>query len=168
MNFGTKLRIRRQELQLTQAELGKLLGVYRGTIISWEKSQTMPKDAFMLSKIEAVLGIDISEALNEDSVVADYIAAAQKKPNQIDEAVDFAKLREDLVHQTRFQLKSWRAVLAMLEKTDVLSVQLRREVRETQEEITAILRRRKQKQRRTEKVQRRRKAQDRKRTEQRL
>ncbi len=152
MKFGVLIRIRRQEAELTQAQLGALIGVHRTTIISWETSKAMPKDAKTWQRIEEVLGIDLAEAMEEDNVLADYVMATQNEAVVLSKTLDFQRLRDDLMRQSRFQLRSWQAILEILAQTGAISLPMLREVQETQEKIGEILRMRKKLQRKKAKM----------------
>lgn len=55
--FGTRIRTRRQEMHLTQAELAARVGVDPSSVISWEKGRHFPKR--WQGALEKVLGISL-------------------------------------------------------------------------------------------------------------
>lgn len=55
--IGTKIRKRRQELGLTQAQLADRVGADESSVINWESGRHFPKRK--LGAIEAVLGISL-------------------------------------------------------------------------------------------------------------
>jgi transcriptional regulator with XRE-family HTH domain len=57
-DIGTRIRKRRQELDLSQEQLAGRVGVHPSTIINWEKGKHPPKRR--QGKLEAVLGISLS------------------------------------------------------------------------------------------------------------
>lgn len=53
-NFGPRLLQRRKELKQSQAALGKLVGVAHVTISQWERNETKPTGARLLSLARAL------------------------------------------------------------------------------------------------------------------
>jgi transcriptional regulator with XRE-family HTH domain len=57
---GTRIRLRRQALKLTQQQLAEKLGVDRATVSAWERGKQYPDRNE--GAIEAVLGISLTAA----------------------------------------------------------------------------------------------------------
>lgn len=49
---------------MTKAELGRRLGVDRGTVHRWETNQTRPDDPNLVSAFAELFGLDVDEALD--------------------------------------------------------------------------------------------------------
>lgn len=49
---------------MNKAELGRRLGVDRGTVHRWETGQTRPDDATVVQTFAALFGLDLDEALS--------------------------------------------------------------------------------------------------------
>lgn len=62
MNFGEQIKERRQELDLTQAEVAEKLFVTRQAVSNWEHDKTYP-DLNMLVKISNVYQISLDSLL---------------------------------------------------------------------------------------------------------
>jgi transcriptional regulator with XRE-family HTH domain len=58
-HFGTKIRKRRQELGLTQAELAERISVDRTTVANWERGRHFPLR--YQGAIESALSINLSQ-----------------------------------------------------------------------------------------------------------
>ena len=56
--IGSKIRLRRQQLRLTQAQLADRIGVHVSTVTSWEKGRHFP--ARYQGAVEAELGITLT------------------------------------------------------------------------------------------------------------
>lgn len=57
-SFGEKIRMRREEMQLSQEQLAKLSGLTRRSIVSYETTQKRPY-ASSLRRIAAALGVTV-------------------------------------------------------------------------------------------------------------
>jgi len=77
MSFGSRLRERREALQLKQSELGKLLGVTGSAIGNYENGVSSPK-ADILYKVFDVLQCD-ANYLFQDEITQDRKSASAKK-----------------------------------------------------------------------------------------
>lgn len=67
--LADRIRARRIELGLTQAELGERVGRAPSTIGSWEAGRTEPSDSDVLETLTHVLDLDAIEAGDPDSPV---------------------------------------------------------------------------------------------------
>ncbi|GAA4880018.1 helix-turn-helix transcriptional regulator [Ferrimonas pelagia] len=65
MNIGTRIRQRRQELNLTQAALAKVVGVSRVSVTQWESGETSPKGSNLVA-VSAKLQCDTAWLVNGD------------------------------------------------------------------------------------------------------
>ncbi|WGO84502.1 helix-turn-helix domain-containing protein [Arsenophonus apicola] len=54
-SIGQRIRLRRKELQLTQKQLGKKVGVSHVAISQWEKEETEPNGDNLLSLADALM-----------------------------------------------------------------------------------------------------------------
>ena len=72
MKFGEQIKERRQELDLTQAEVAEKLFVTRQAVSNWEHNKTYP-DLNMLVKISNVYQISLDSLLREDQKLKDYL-----------------------------------------------------------------------------------------------
>lgn len=59
------LRRLRRELDISQVDFAKKLGVTQGTVSQWEKGRSYPRSS-MLPKIAAVLGCTVDELLRKE------------------------------------------------------------------------------------------------------
>lgn len=72
MEFGEQIKVRRQELNLTQAEVAEKLFVTRQAVSNWEHNKTYP-DLNMLVRISNVYQISIDSLLREDQKLKNYL-----------------------------------------------------------------------------------------------
>ena len=72
MKFGEQIKERRQELDLTQAEVAEKLFVTRQAVSNWEHNKTYP-DLNMLVRISNVYQISLDSLLREDQKLKDYL-----------------------------------------------------------------------------------------------
>ena len=77
MSFGSRLKERREALQLKQSELGKLLGVTGSAIGNYENGVSSPK-ADILYKVFDVLQCDANYLFQDDISQNEKNASAQK------------------------------------------------------------------------------------------
>ena len=91
MRFGQKLIHLRKDKKMSQAELGKLIGVHAGHISRIENGQAVPSIE-VLRKIVHALGVSADYLLNEDADEATPIEIRDKsiaeKLRLIDDSVD--------------------------------------------------------------------------------
>lgn len=76
MRFGEKLRDLRKGKDMTQTDLAKEIGVSLRTIISYENSNSYPKQREVYSKLSAFFNVDINYLLTEDE---EFITKAKTK-----------------------------------------------------------------------------------------
>lgn len=100
MLFADKVRKGRDLLKLQQAELAKLIGVSRRSIISWEAEETVPRPATLRALAEA-LQVSVDYLKREDITDPHY---GIEKRAYIDEAL------------ARYGEKAAREMDALLEK----------------------------------------------------
>ncbi|MBD7895233.1 helix-turn-helix transcriptional regulator [Limosilactobacillus sp. Sa3CUN2] len=72
MEFGERIKERRQKLKLTQAKVAKRLFVTRQAISNWEHGKTYP-DLNKLVKVSDVYQISIDSLLKEDQNLKNYL-----------------------------------------------------------------------------------------------
>lgn len=72
MKFGEQIKERRQELDLTQAEVAEKYFVTRQAVSNWEHDKTYP-DLNMLVRISNVYQISLDSLLREDQKLKDYL-----------------------------------------------------------------------------------------------
>lgn len=75
MKFGEKVRLLRNERELSQTELGKMCGLSLRTIRNYEVDGRYPKQREVYKKLAVALGCEVNFLLSEDEEVA---AQAQK------------------------------------------------------------------------------------------
>ena len=119
MSFGSRLRERREALQLKQSELGKLLGVTGSAIGNYENGVSSPK-ADILYKVFDVLQCD-ANYLFQDEITQDRKSASAKKSEALirlfdqlndegqEQLLDYA---DTLVKSEKFRKKSDAGELA--------------------------------------------------------
>ena len=66
MKFGDKVRELRTEKKLTQAELGKLVGVTVRTVAGWENDGRYPQKRELYDKLAAVLEVQAAYLASEE------------------------------------------------------------------------------------------------------
>ena len=76
MRFGEKLRDLRKGKGMTQTDLAKEIGVSLRTIISYENSNSYPKQREVYFKLAAFFNVDINYLLTEDE---EFITKANTK-----------------------------------------------------------------------------------------
>ena len=66
MKFGEKVRLLRNEKELSQTELGKMCGLSLRTIRNYEVDGRYPKQREVYAKLAAALGCEVNFLLSED------------------------------------------------------------------------------------------------------
>lgn len=66
MTFGAMVKSRRQELQMTQQELAKKVGIHRTTIIGYETKGMIPEDIKIRRALCSVLGFTFERLFGEN------------------------------------------------------------------------------------------------------
>ncbi len=84
MRFGEKLRERRTEMGLTQAQLAEMSGLSKRTVIYYEQGRTYPRDRSVYKRLADILGIDADYLHNENDdfalkAMASYGARGKKQ-----------------------------------------------------------------------------------------
>lgn len=67
MEFGERLKVLRNDKELTQAQVASLAGISRRTYVSYEKSEKRPRKRETYARLASVLGCDINDLLVEDT-----------------------------------------------------------------------------------------------------
>lgn len=62
-NWATYVTATRERVGMSKAELGRRLGVDRGTVHRWEAGQNRPEDAAVVTAFANLFGLDVDEAL---------------------------------------------------------------------------------------------------------
>lgn len=75
-DFGNRLYELRTRKNLTQKELGRLLGVSNKAVSKWETGEAKPRVDTM-NKLARILGISVGELMGEESEVAESISSDQ-------------------------------------------------------------------------------------------
>lgn len=65
MTFGEKVKKARKEIGLTQTELGKMIGVSRRAITSYEADMTLPRTKDTYYKLADALKVEVNYLLTE-------------------------------------------------------------------------------------------------------
>ncbi len=68
MKFQDKLRDLRQRSNLSQAELGKMIGVSDRTIQNYENSRRTPQTYDIIYKLAGALGVKVEELVSEEDI----------------------------------------------------------------------------------------------------
>lgn len=76
MTFGEKLRMLRQQKNLTQHELAKQAGLGMNTISNYEKGKTYPQNRAVYGILAKILGVSADELHNENE---DFVALVQER-----------------------------------------------------------------------------------------
>ncbi|MDC9607181.1 S24 family peptidase [Xenorhabdus griffiniae] len=84
-NIGHRIRLRRKELNFTQKQLAKLVGVSHGAISQWEKEETEPKGDNLLSLASAL------------QCSAHYILKGEEQPQKKPDLEYAGRLKNGLV-----------------------------------------------------------------------
>ena len=82
MNLGENIRIKREELKLSQEYVAEQLGVSRQAVSKWETGQSEPT-ANNLIQIAEVFEISLSELVNPQKKGEEQTGAQKKQPNLI-------------------------------------------------------------------------------------
>lgn len=79
--IGERIKYERQRLDLSQLELGKLIGVSKQCISGWETGRTTP-DSITLNKIAKIFNLDVNYFLEENICDINYAKkSCEKYPN---------------------------------------------------------------------------------------
>lgn len=139
LTFGQKVRWRRQELKLTQEKLANLLGLDRGTIIDYEKDRSVPRTPQAKRKLAEVLQLEY-DALYDNTLGA--VAVAPKNPKGI--GLNFGQLRRSFKDSSGQQLRDWKRMFKyLLNYTETLTDDDRRNILSCVEEINSVIKGRK-------------------------
>ena len=65
MKFGEKMRLRRKELNISQADAAEKIGVSRRTYIDWETKDVTPRKQDVYKRISEVFGVSITWLTND-------------------------------------------------------------------------------------------------------
>lgn len=68
MTFGEKVKKARKELKLTQAELGKKIGVSRRTVTSYEADMVFPRTKDTYYRLAKILKVDVNYLLAVEDI----------------------------------------------------------------------------------------------------
>ena len=80
--LGDRIKNRRIELNMTQEELGKLIGVTKVAICSYENNKRTPK-LDTISKISSVLNLEVGYLLGQDvSIISEEDSLSMKLPKE--------------------------------------------------------------------------------------
>lgn len=114
MTFGQKVRMRRSALKLSQAELGKRIGVRRDAIIYYEKDEGRPRQEETRRRLANVLQIPYNDLFRDDNAI-----------DQRKIGLDWELLRETLSDEAlprkdrMQQVRLWKTMLRYLEEDSV-------------------------------------------------
>ena len=65
MKFGVKMRLRRKELNISQADAAEKIGVSRRTYIDWETKNVTHRKQDVYKRISEVFGVSITWLTND-------------------------------------------------------------------------------------------------------
>ena len=78
MKFGEQIKERRQELDLTQAEVAEKYFVTRQAVSNWEHNKTYP-DLNMLVKLISLSNFIVTSLLRDYQKLKDYLEQGKKQ-----------------------------------------------------------------------------------------
>ncbi|HEX8769258.1 MAG TPA: helix-turn-helix transcriptional regulator [Acidimicrobiales bacterium] len=95
--FGDFVKLRREELNLDQAGLARLVGVNQQTVSKWEQAKAVPRPQ-RIQRLAEVLRVDISDLLRYAGYLPDLetVDAQSKEPLHL--------IMEEVAHLTNDQL----------------------------------------------------------------
>ena len=97
MNIGLKIKQLRREKNITQEELGELVGLTSKAISRWENDTSYP-DITLLPILANIFEISVDELLGVENIKQDeYVKKIKKKANQFAQNNDYES-----------QLKLWQ------------------------------------------------------------
>ena len=73
MKFGDKVKELRQQIDLTQSELAKKIGVSPRTVFAYENGETYPRRREIYNTLAELFGVEINYLLTEDE---EFVAEA--------------------------------------------------------------------------------------------
>lgn len=100
ISFGERLKMLRQEKEVTQAEIGKLIGVSSRMVSFYESNTNIPRDAEAFIKLAKFFGVSLdylfglSDIKNYDSVIKSlkmYRLLPEEGRQEADEYMVFLK-----------------------------------------------------------------------------
>lgn len=139
LTFGQRVRWKRQEMKLSQEKLARLLGLDRGTIVSYEHDRTVPRTTEMKQKLAETLDMSCDD-LYDNTVGA--VAVNPKEPAGI--GLNFGQLRRSFKKSGGQQLRDWKRMFKyLLTYTETLTEKDRREIDRCIGEIIAVQKERK-------------------------
>ncbi|WP_333595155.1 helix-turn-helix transcriptional regulator [Anaerospora hongkongensis] len=92
-DFGKRIAKLRNKKGMSQAELGKMMGLAQATIGAWEvgRLKTLPDDETLL-KLATLLGTKVETLLGADELVLDRFDPVVAQWLTTEEAVDFVNI----------------------------------------------------------------------------
>lgn len=139
LTFGQRVRWQRENLELSQEKLANLLGLDRGTVISYEHDRTVPRTAEMKKRLAEVLEMDYDELYDN---TLGSVAVKPKEPVGI--GLNFGQLRRSFKKSGGQQLREWKRVFKyILNYTETLTEADRAAIGGCIEEIVAVQKARK-------------------------
>lgn len=105
MFFGDRLKVLREEKKLTQAEIGKAVGISGRVIGYYESNDRLPKDEFTLVKLADFFGVSLDWLLGRTEVRS----LVNENPNNL--FIDVSSLQEDdkiKIHEYAEMIKQLR------------------------------------------------------------
>lgn len=100
MSFGERLKMLRQEKEVTQAEIGELLGVSPRMVSFYEDNTHIPRDAESLVKLAKYFDVSLDYLLDASNIkdynnllksYKNYTSLPEKGKQEADEYVRFLK-----------------------------------------------------------------------------
>lgn len=123
MTFGAMVKTRRQELQMTQQELAKKIGVHRATVIDYEVRGMEPRNINVKRALCGVLGFSFEQLFGEKDelgMIRMLEEAAQDKVER-ELLMDFSKVESCVVFANDAVLEGIEQMLDFILKTDDLA-----------------------------------------------
>lgn len=113
MNIGLKIKQLRREKNITQEELGELVGLTSKAISRWENDTSYP-DITLLPILANIFEISVDELLGVENIKQDeYVKKIKKKANQFEQNNDYES-----------QLKLWQEAYKKLPNNEEIKLYL--------------------------------------------
>lgn len=114
MTFGKKIKMLRNEKQITQKELGEIIGVSERVVGYYETDNRFPKDNSVIVKIAEYFNVSLDYLLGKSDIRNPYKEAPEKEEDNIDLWLSKTDGYKELPEEDREKIMEY--VKFMLEK----------------------------------------------------